>query len=352
MEDKKANTQGNYIDILAGVRKETGDSQQEIFSAKNLGFDEWEICLQEKLTEPVFTVKSLGAGAFPLGDIQAFKAKSKSGKTYAASIIAAVILGVEFGTLKAGLQDTKVLIFDTEQNKLNTAKVMRRVHTLLGWDVSENTDRLHVYSLRRMNLPARKDYIAAKVETCNPTAIIIDGIADLMMNFNDIEESSLMIDWLMKLSADHNCSVITVLHENKSKDDTGMKGHLGTLLLQKSSDVFQCSKANGVFTVTETDSRNLPIENFCFCIDGHGIPYPAKSMADRKVDATREKIKTVLKEVYDTASSLTYSELATAYALHAACSETTAKRHISTAKELELIAVGTDSRYQVSCGIN
>jgi len=339
--ENSAKTQGSYLNILAGVRQE-----QEIFSAKNLGFDEYEICLAEKLAEPIFTVKSLGAGAFPLGDIQAIKAKSKSGKTYAASIIAAVMLGVDFGTLKAGVEGAKVLFFDTEQNKLNTAKVMRRIHSLLGWDDTENTDRLHVYSLRRMDLAERCEYIAAKVQAYKPTAVIIDGVADLMLNFNDVEESSRLIDWLMKLSADNNCALIAVLHENKSKDDNGMKGHLGTLLLQKSSDVFQCSKANGVFTVTETDSRNLPIEDFSFFIDGHGIPHPAQSMADRKTDTTREKIRKVLQEVYQDSGGLTYSELVAAYSLHAACSERTAKRNVATAKEMGLISVGYEGRYE------
>jgi len=332
---------GHNTDILAGVRQE-----QEIFSAKNLGFDEYEICLAEKLVEPIFTVKSLGAGTFPLGDIQAIKAKSKSGKTYAASIIAAVVLGVDFGTLKAGVEGAKVLCFDTEQNKLNTAKVMRRIHALLGWDDTENTDRLHVYSLRRMDLAERCEYIAAKVQADQPTAVIIDGIADLMLNFNDVEESSRLIDWLMKLSADNNCALITVLHENKAKDDSGMKGHLGTLLLQKSSDVFQCSKANGVFTVTETDSRNLPIEDFSFFIDGHGIPHPAQSMADRKTDDTREKIKNVLKEVYKDGGGLTYSELVSAYALHAALGTESAKKYVRTAKEMALLDVDEKKRYK------
>jgi len=331
----------NYTDILAGVRQE-----QEIFSAKNLGFDEYEICLAEKLAEPIFTVKSLGAGAFPLGDLQAIKAKSKSGKTYAASIIAAVVLGVDFGTLKAGVEGARVLFFDTEQNKLNTAKVMRRIHSLLGWGDTENTDRLHVYSLRRMDLAVRCEYIAAKVQEYRPTAVIIDGIADLILNFNDVEESSRLIDWLMKLSADNNCAVITVLHENKSKDDNGMKGHLGTLLLQKSSDVFQCGKGNGVFTVTETDSRNLPIEDFSFFIDGHGVPHPAQGMASLKVDATREKIKNVLKEVYKDGGGLTYSELVAAYALHAALGTESAKKYVRTAKEMALLEVDENKRYK------
>lgn len=209
----------SYTNILAGVRKELGE-QQEIFSAKSLGFDEYEICLAENLPEPIFTVKSFGAGAFPLGDIQAIKAKSKSGKTYVASIIAGVILGAKFGNLEAGLENAKVLFFDTEQNKLNTAKVMRRIHTLLAWDLWENTDRLHVYSLRKMDLNIRREYIKAKTEQLRPQAVIIDGVADLMMNFNDVEESSQVIDWLMKLSADCNCAVICVLHENKGRDDS------------------------------------------------------------------------------------------------------------------------------------
>lgn len=61
--ETSANMQRNCLNILAGVLE--GIARQEIFSAKNLGYDEYEICFAENLPEPVFTVKSLGAGAFP-----------------------------------------------------------------------------------------------------------------------------------------------------------------------------------------------------------------------------------------------------------------------------------------------
>lgn len=323
----------NYTSILAGVSEELASMD----AIQHSGLDEWEVNLQEKLTEPTYTIKSLGAGAFPLGDIQAIKAKSKSGKTYAASIFASVILGAKFGDLEAGLQDAKVCIFDTEQNKVNAMKVMRRIHTLLGWDTATNTDRLHVYSLRRMDLNVRREYIKAKTEQLRPQAVVIDGVADLMMNFNDVEESSQVIDWLMKLSADNNCAVVCILHENKGKDDTGMKGHLGTLLLQKASDIFQCSKENGHFKVTECDSRNLPIEDFCFAIDGHGIPFSTEDVKNLKTDTRKAnedaRKKTALQKVFTTsATRLSYTELRTEYMRQSGVNVVrTAERHIQYA---------------------
>lgn len=327
------------------------DEAAKVFGVEEPQRDEFEIDLTEELPEPRFIIKSQGNGAMPRGDIQAIKAKSKSGKTYAASILAAVVLGAKFANLEPTESNASVIFFDTEQNKLNTCKVVRRIHTLLNWDIKLNNPRLKCYALRRMELDKRQAYIKNKVEAVKPALVIIDGVADLIANFNDIEESSAVIDWLMKLSADNDCAILNVLHENKSKEDTGMKGHLGTLLLQKASDVFQCSKANGVFNVTETDSRNLAIEDFSFAIDGHGLPFPAQNIADVKQDEMKLKVRNILGDVFKTSSELGYNELASAYALHGACGIATAKRHIGLAKDWKLIEVGDSNKYRLVSGI-
>lgn len=62
---------------------------------------------------------------------------------------------------------------------------------------------------------------------------VIDGVADLLEDFNDVGQSSEIINSLMRLSAENDVAIINVLHTNKRKDDSDMKGHLGTLLLQK-----------------------------------------------------------------------------------------------------------------------
>lgn len=294
--------------------------------------DPYEIDLTQPPKAPVYSIKSNGIGAFSLGDIQAFKAKSKNGKTWAVSIIAAVILGADFGQLQAALNDTRVLFFDTEQNPNDTYRVITRMHRLLGWSDRQNVNRLHGYALRGIGQEHRQEYIETKVETIKPTAIVIDGIADLLTDFNDIKESNKLIEWLMKLSEGNECAVIVVLHENKSKDDSGMKGHLGTLLLQKASDVYRCEKKGDLFTVTATDCRHFPIDDFAFMIDEDGTPVDIPTEKKRAESEKMEEQKDLFKKIFDEApKGLSSGDVVEKYIAITSQSKSTALRRLKDA---------------------
>lgn len=49
-----------------------------------------------------------------------------------------------------------------------------------------------------------------------------------------------------------------------------MKGHLGTMLLQKASDIFEVTKKDNVFTLKQTESRNKPIGDIQWIMDDNG----------------------------------------------------------------------------------
>lgn len=237
---------------------------------KELNQDPYEVFLQNIIPQPNFTIRKGGVGTSPEGDIIAIKAQSKNGKSFLASIFASVILGSTFGELTPnGEADNVVLYFDTEQNKFNTQILMSRIHTLCGWE-QENSDRLHVYAMRQMPFAERMEYIEGKTKMYSPAAIFIDGIADLLEDFNDIGQSQQLIQKLMNISADYNTAVFFILHTNKK--DMNMKGHLGSLATQKCSDVFYIEKKNDRFVVTETDCRNVHISDFAFTIAPDGIP--------------------------------------------------------------------------------
>ena len=138
----------------------------------------------------------------------------------------------------------------------------------------ENNKYLHVYSLRLMPLEERMKYIEQRIIDHKPNAVFIDGIADLLSDFNDIAQSQEAIQNMMTLSSKYKTAVFFVLHTNKS--DNNMKGHLGTLATQKCADVFQVEKKGNIFHVSESESRNLPIKDFKFTIDDNGIPQPAE----------------------------------------------------------------------------
>ncbi len=312
--------------------------------------DDYEVDLSVEYPEPRFTLKMSGIGTLPRGDIQAIKAKSKNGKSFLCSIFTASLFGCKdfgFETLESA---PVVLYFDTEQNQRNTARLAARVHALLGWDTKKNRKGFHAYALRTMETGERLPFIKSKIAEKKPVIVFIDGIADLIENFNDVEQSARLINDLMKLSGENDCCVCCVLHTNKAKDDSGMKGHLGTMLLQKASDVFEVRKEGDTFNVTETDCRNQPVDDFAFVIDGQGIPRPAATQKDTREQQKVDAIKKNLDEVFANAGvrELTYTELTTSYGLAAAVVDRTAKRAVKTAKELGLVILTPNGKYSLS----
>ena len=310
--------------------------------------DEFEIDLSVEYPEPKFTLSVTGVGTFPRGDIQAIKAKSKNGKSFLCSVFISSLFGCNDFGIATKEPEPVALYFDTEQNKRNTARLAKCVHTLLKWDTKKNRNEFHVYALRTMELRSRLPYIERVIKDRKPTIAFIDGIADLIENFNDVEQSTQLINGLMKLSGENDCCVCCVLHTNKAKDDSGMKGHLGTMLLQKASDVFEVKKNGNTFNVTESDCRNQSVEDFAFSIDGHGIPVPAATQQDIKEMQKVEAIKNTLKEVFANARELSYTDLVKSYALHAGVAESSAKRIVAKIKGDSLIVVTSNGKYTLS----
>ena len=226
---------------MAGFRMTTIPTLQEIgkvvaadvAAVEEAAMDEkerYKIDLSKTYSEPSYLIKSNGVGTIPRGDIVAVKAKSKHGKTFLCSIFAAVAMGAKWGSLNAVENDCKVMFIDTEQNEKNVARVAKRIHALCNFDIHSNSDKFKCYALRQMDMDNRLPFIKKRIEEEKPALAVIDGIVDLLQDFNDIKQSSDVIQALMQISADNDCSVLFVLHENKS--DENMRGHLGSMSAQ------------------------------------------------------------------------------------------------------------------------
>lgn len=308
---------------------------------------DYEVHLGIEYPEPSFTLSMGSVGTFPRGDIQAVKAKSKNGKTFLCSILIASMLGCDKFGFTSREETPTIIYFDTEQNPRNTARLVARVHTLLGWNTKQDDGRFRAYALRTMDIEQRFPYILDKVKELQPTAVFIDGVADLITNFNDVEQSSNIVNDLMRLSGEFNCCVCAVLHTNKAKDDSSMKGHLGTLLLQKASDVLNVRKDDSTFQVEETDCRNMPIDDFAFSIDINGIPTTAITSTQAKGQAKLDEYRNTLNVIFSKHSELSYTELVDAYALEVAVSERTAKRAVADMKQSGLIVSTSNKKYSI-----
>lgn len=306
------------------------------------------IDLSREYSEPSFLLRSNGVGTIPRGDIVAVKAKSKNGKTFVCSIFAAVAMGASWGSLSASEEGCKVMLVDTEQNEKNVARVARRVHALAGLDIKKNSDQFLCCSLRKMDMAKRWQFVYDRIQEEHPDLLIIDGIADLISDFNNIGESQEIIGKLMATSAEYNLSVIFVLHTNKSKDDSNMKGHLGTMAVQKCSDVFEVVKSGCTFNVTETECRNIPIADFSFILDNDGVPRPSQSaketLAAQKEALREAKLRQTFGEIFKDrgTEAVRYSDLVEAAKLYFNVEGRQAKENIKLAKEKGIIKVKND----------
>ena len=298
--------------------------------------------------EPRYLLQYKGVGFSPLGGIQAISGQKKNGKTFVLAQLMAAILGSGTERVEAKLhglktvdstvewlgQEPSVLYVDTEMEQLNTAKVLRRVHWLCGWDSNVANDRFRVLWLRQVTAEDEKPAFALRYELIKkaiawmrPTAVFIDGIRDIIGDFNDNEQSSALVTELMTLATQYNCCIWNVLHANPrpTNDDEGkMRGHLGTELGNKVSDTFVSKKQKtekGVtFTVKQIDARGKDVEDWSFEVTddagGLGIPRILDTVVEvekkgnaKEYDENWPEIAKALREVIQPPRAVSYSAL-------------------------------------------
>lgn len=214
-----------------------------------------------------------GKGIFALRDIHAIKAKQKAGKTTALKVmIAALLLGVMF-RLKSLLEKPRIVYFDTEQNRTDTKQIILDVAQMTGLPSDVIDFRVSLHSLRRIDQEQLLPLLEVVLEDERPQVVMLDGIVEFVASFNDETESKRLIKELLKLSDEHNCAIVCVLHTNKADEDHNMRGHLGTMLAQKSATVLECVKEKGssVITVKCSEARHeeMPEWSIAFDAEGH-----------------------------------------------------------------------------------
>lgn len=204
-------------------------------------------------------------------EITAIKAKAKSGKSHLSMILASALIS-DYEVLKVSHVDEKpmrVLFVDTEQSLWSSYKMTKRILSMAGrYDerAPKNSELLKTVNLRMMRTNERMPYLRGLIATGKYDVVILDGIKDLAADINDNKEADNIISGVMMLCEEYSIAMLTVLHENPSKDDDKMRGHIGTELLNKAHDVFEIvfDQDAGVFNIYHTDSRERPIPDWGF----------------------------------------------------------------------------------------
>ncbi len=252
---------------------------------------------RENYPEPYYMLEFNGVPFSTVGGLGAISGQKKNGKTFVLAQLMAAMLGsgrertsqylpgltVPERTIEYLGHFPKVLYCDTEMEKLNSAKVLRRVHWLCDepMDAPFPEDRFAVLWLKNMpkdeNVKAyRKRYelIRMAIDAIQPDVVFIDGIRDLLSSINDEEAGTMILDDLASMAEERHMCIWNALHQNPKAnsdgEDSKMRGWIGTELGNKVSDTLISIKsktADGVsFTVKQQDARGKDIDDWKFQI--------------------------------------------------------------------------------------
>ena len=211
------------------------------------------------------------------GNFSFVQAPPKSKKTFFVSLLSAVYLADKLqqfgGELRAERQNKHLIHFDTEQSNFHAAMVFKRPIDMTGI----KTDKYHTLALRQLSFKERVEfieyYLYDKLDGENIGLVIIDGIADLCSDVNNIEESNNVVQKLMKWTKELDCHIVTVIHSNFGTDKP--TGHLGSFLEKKTETQIslELNTVNkGLVKVSCKRSRNAPFEDFNFKVNNFGLP--------------------------------------------------------------------------------
>lgn len=239
--------------------------------------DNSKLFITDTFAEPPEVIKVGDSVIATLGNFSASTGKAKSKKTFNISaLVASALSKTPILMYKTSLpaSKNKILYIDTEQSACHCLKVMKRIFRLAGLPMTKHPDNLEFLMLRMYPPEKRLAMIEREIYKADDIGlVIIDGIRDLAYDINSPSEATTLISRLMKWTDERKIHIHTVLHQNKTDDNS--RGHLGTELNNKAETVLQVVKDNDnkeLSVVSAVHIRDIEFEPFAFTINADALP--------------------------------------------------------------------------------
>ena len=298
----------------------------------------------EPYRPPRYTMERDGVPFADVGEIHIISGKPGNGKTGLMAQLEAVTLGGKFGNTTArqvghrqeGSEEyqvipTRLLHIDTEQGKDDSIAFKNRVISMSG--ISQNEAKEHFFILRLRDTELAQDRwrkILKAIWQVKPTDIFLDGMLDIVEDYNDQKECQPIIRKCMKLATHYDASLWSVLHENPMVDK--LVGTLGSITQRKVSEIFTVIKVKQAdlkpnekrddlpeiyFRVKQNKARGRDVADWLFqyVTNAGGWGQPVE-IEDNGVKVVNDKEMAFMKEADErlkafnwTSAGATYTEL-------------------------------------------
>ena len=244
-----------------------------------INLDRFRITSESEIQPKEYTMEFLGRPCFPRKDLSVFAGVAKTGKTFVTSMLMAAATTSEdepsvLALKRIRKEPLKVMWYDTEQSLETTKEIMvKRIAKMVGGTFPDT--QFFVFNVRAMTSEERNKMLGVAIESYRPDIVIVDGIADLLSDINDGPKAIELISELLRLADKNNCNITVNIHLNRSGEKSNLRGWLGSMLLQKAFEVFNCAKVfkTDVLSVELFMSRKVNESvTFYYKINNQGLP--------------------------------------------------------------------------------
>ena len=174
----------------------------------------------------IFTIQEKHIGS--LQNFIIFSGLPKAGKsTFICAMISSLFNTYDIFTmkLKTPQNRSKICLIDTESSDYDFYRTINKIKGFA--EINDLPPNFDAFQVREDSSSAIKQMIERYLDLNRDCAIlIVDGLLDLLVNYNDEKESSLLTKWLKKITKYYNILLISVLHQSKSNLAT--TGHIGS----------------------------------------------------------------------------------------------------------------------------
>lgn len=277
----------------------------------------------EPYRPPRFTLKRGDVPFANVGELHIISGKPGNGKTGFMTMLMATILSGKYGHLEYALSSIRpqpvVLYIDTEQGKDDTIALKNRVCTMAGINYQQPNQRFQILRLRDTEKESdRWRKILKAIYVIKPTDIFLDGLIDLVKDYNDQVECQPVIRKCMMLATEYDASLWMVLHENPLVSK--LVGTLGSIAQRKVAEIFNIIKVKQseqkpneqdpslppiYFIVDQVKARGQDIDKWRYRFNsnagGWGMPEELEQLESDKTASTPftsiEEVENYMREI-------------------------------------------------------
>ena len=330
---------------------------------------------EEPYRAPRYTMERMGVPFADVGELHIISGKPGHGKTGLMSQLMATVLSGQHGNTirrdvphkvinpETGKEEEKkipvvILYIDTEQGKDDTIAIKNRVCSMANIDYTKPCKQFYILRLRDTEeAQQRWRKILKAIYLVKPTDIFLDGMLDIVNDYNDQTECQPIIRKCMMLATHYDSSLWAVLHENPLVDK--LVGTLGSITQRKVSEIFTVIKVKQselkesdrrpdlpdiYFRVKQVKARGRDVSDWLFeyvtNAGGWGQPVELEDNGARVVNPEVETLKECIARFKDmnwTSGGATYSDLDKHLTSQGITSGATRSKLINAALECQVI---------------